>query len=284
MGLVSSRATAMKITRLAGKVILDRHPSFGARLLWRLEGERRKLEIAIMDLLVKSGAVVVDVGANWGFYSWRFSRLVGSRGQVHAFEPGPLALERLRKIQNSCSNVRTYPVALSNRAGQATLHVPYFEGRRQTALSSLSPGWLARGVGHESILVATECLDSILASREEVSFIKCDAEGHEQQVLLGAEKTLRRCTPSILIEIEQRHLAAGSVTDMFDYLLSLGYQGFCLAGAALKPIASFELQRDQLAFLTTEFFHDEMPAGYVRDFVFVTRASELGALLPRKTA
>ena len=37
--------------------------------------------------VIKPGMTVVDVGANVGYFTLLFASLVGSRGQVYAFEP-----------------------------------------------------------------------------------------------------------------------------------------------------------------------------------------------------
>src|ERR1051325_2715958 len=44
-------------------------------------------EIALIRKLVKPGDVVLDIGANIGFYAKIFSKIVGNTGKVHSFEP-----------------------------------------------------------------------------------------------------------------------------------------------------------------------------------------------------
>ncbi|MFA6235219.1 MAG: FkbM family methyltransferase, partial [Bacteroidota bacterium] len=46
-------------------------------------------EYHILDQLVSEGEWVIDVGANVGYYSKKFSDLVGPRGRVIAIEPVP---------------------------------------------------------------------------------------------------------------------------------------------------------------------------------------------------
>ena len=53
------------------------------------------------------------------------------------------------------------------------------------------------------ILVPTYRLDSL--SIDNVGFMKIDVEGHEESVIIGAEQTIRRCRPILLIEAENRH-------------------------------------------------------------------------------
>src|SRR5512138_2867115 len=50
---------------------------------------------------VKSGMVVVDIGANIGYYTLLFARLVGPQGRVIAFEPDPATFALLKKNVDS---------------------------------------------------------------------------------------------------------------------------------------------------------------------------------------
>ena len=52
-------------------------------------------EFAIVDRLVSPGDWVLDIGANIGQYTKRFSDLVGHSGRVIAFEPVPDTFELL---------------------------------------------------------------------------------------------------------------------------------------------------------------------------------------------
>ena len=62
---------------------------------------------------------------------------------------------------------------------------------------------LSTGDTVETIRVPLRTLDSYNLSN--IGFIKIDVEGHELDVLRGAEVTLRRDQPNLLIEIENRH-------------------------------------------------------------------------------
>jgi FkbM family methyltransferase len=68
--------------------------------------------------LIKQGQSVVDIGANMGFFTLHFAKLVGKGGQVLAFEPMANGFERLQRNlglnPSFASVVRVERVALSN--------------------------------------------------------------------------------------------------------------------------------------------------------------------------
>lgn len=241
-----------------------------ARLMWmrwRLEGDPG---LALVDELVHEGDAVVDAGAERGIFTLRMAQLAGPKGQVHAFEPYPESVECLREIARAEAGVEVHPVALSDRAGTARLYVPVEDGDAISAVGSL----VRPPEGDcETVDVETARLDDALGDAAgRVSFVKCDVEGHELIVLRGAERVLTEGRPSLLVEIERRH-AGERMEETFEYLAGLGYEGFAVRAEGPAPLAEFDVERDQLAFLRDEFETGTMPAGYVNDFYFRPAAS-----------
>ena len=64
----------------------------------------------------KKNDIVIDVGANTGYYSLRLSSLVGENGKVIAIEPDPQTFNSLTKNceLNNISNVDTHNIAISD--------------------------------------------------------------------------------------------------------------------------------------------------------------------------
>ena len=229
------------------------------------------------------GATVVDVGASDGVFTERMSHLVGRAGRVHAFEANPGDEALLDAVRARCPNVSVHIAALSDHAGEATLHVPVLHGRQSLGRASLVVPDARRDVSHELIPVVMQRLDDVLGSeRSRVTFVKCDVEGHEHAVLLGGEQTLREAGPTILIEIEQRHRDR-PVEETFELLQQLGYRGYGVRGTSLVPLADFDLERDQLRFAESlETSDDDPAADYVHNFLFVPGAATLPRPLERR--
>jgi FkbM family methyltransferase len=82
----------------------------------------------------------------------------------------------------------------------------------------------AADCGHEALSVPLNSLDSLIGKRgpRRVDLIKIDVEGHEKQVLDGAETTLSQFRPAMVIETG--HEASGDRQAIHDRLRDLGYR------------------------------------------------------------
>lgn len=246
---------------------------------WRSLIRRGDLECVITDHFVHRGATVVDIGASWGFFSHHMAQRVSREGLVISFEPHPLNTPILQKLEKARSQVRFRPVAASDAPGQAPMYVPRLRFRPVTAQSSLSHEFRGfDGVETDSISVPTVRLDDEIGPDARVTFMKVDVEGHELSVLRGAISILERCRPVLLIEIEQRHIQEPIFT-VFDAIRALGYELFYVNETDLRPVADFDLERDQLSKVNVGNFNAfSMQRGYVNDFVAVADAGMLDGL------
>jgi FkbM family methyltransferase len=204
------------------------------RLLWRyrvrkwgVQSEER--ELALLPRLCHASKVSVDVGASLGTYTMHL--LCYSKACI-AFEVRPRQAEALRTLFDG-SPVSVEAVGLSSRDGEAELRITVDDLGRST----LHTANALDAVGAiETIRVPIRTLDSYRLTN--VGFMKIDVEGHELDVLRGAEETLRRSRPNLLIEVEDRH-AKDAVRSVTEHLRSRGYAGFFLLDGTLVPIESF---------------------------------------------
>ena len=89
-------------------------------------GEYESAISNIFRRLIGPGDTCLDVGANIGWYTTLFQKLVGSAGQVHAFEPVQQTfrhLERNVKLNSPPDNVTLNNLALGNEKKEVDLHV-----------------------------------------------------------------------------------------------------------------------------------------------------------------
>lgn len=251
-----------------------------ADLAWDLKTRAGSTSLRLVEALVGPGQVVVDAGSNWGLFTARLARLVGPRGTVHAFEPDGGDLRSLQALRRARPNIVIHQVALSDRSGEAALRVPVQQGVTITPQASLTVSHEREAMEHLVWLVPIAPLDSLLAGDDPVAFIKIDVEGHELPLLRGAEGLLRQHHPSLLVEIEQRHQDT-DIRTTFDYLLGLGYTGYGVYPDGVRPLATFDLQRDQLRYVARIGPVGAVPRGYVNDFVFVSPSGPAHDLVER---
>lgn len=201
---------------------------------WRGQLEK---ELQLLRWLVKPGGRAIDVGGNRGVYAYALWRLAA---MVEVFEPNPICAEVLAAWAAGKASVALHTVALSDTAGAAELHIPIdVAGVEHDASASLEHADFA-SVRNETVVLRT--LDSF--AFENVAFVKIDVEGHEFNVLRGAENLLRAQRPSVLVEIEQRH-CQWPIDEVFGLLTGWGFRGFFLDAGRLRPLAAFDLARDQ---------------------------------------
>ena len=169
------------------------------------------------------GAVAIDIGANLGEWTVPLARAVGAGGQVLACEPAPRAAKALEATlgANALRQAEVVRCAVGDHDGSAEFTMPVVTSAgTDTGTARIG----AADRGHEALSVPLSSLDSLAAERslDRVDLIKIDVEGYERQVLDGAEATLRRFRPTLVIETG--HEATGDRQAIHDRLRGLGYR------------------------------------------------------------
>lgn len=182
--------------------------------------------------LVKPGAVIFDVGANFGYYSITLAAHLNRDCTVYAFEPFPVTYERLSKnisLNGLAGCVRPVRLAASDSAGCGSMKAD--PGNKGTAHITKRDG--------DVVLTTIDqfCADNGI---ESVHFMKIDVEGFEPCALRGGAETIKRSTPVILIELNPVTLrrAGSSVPEVVDILKGHGYSLYVTNRRRLEPLAS----------------------------------------------
>ncbi|MFD8230237.1 FkbM family methyltransferase [Streptomyces massasporeus] len=192
-------------------------------------------ELAGLPPLVPPGAVCIDIGAEYGLYTWPLSALAGPSGSVHSVEPlhGPARWLRTVATALGCDNVTVHRTALGARAQHGLMSLPRrrllpVHGRAYLTEGARDPGPNTEFARSRPVPTAIRTVDGMCRhlGLDRVDFIKADVEGAEAAVLLGAGDILRRFRPALLLEIEDRHLAKYDMksTDLVDRLGALDYR------------------------------------------------------------
>tara|TARA_B100000315_G_scaffold259263_1_gene314605 strand:- start:21618 stop:22448 length:831 start_codon:yes stop_codon:yes gene_type:complete len=149
------------------------------------DGIWERCETNLTCQIVKPNDTVLDIGANIGYYTLLTSKLVGSEGQVIAFEPESLNFEILEWNINKFGHENTICInaGVSNYTGETRLHLtPYNPGGHHLHEPA---NYL------ETQIVQITSIDEFLKDKsKKVDFIKIDAQGAEQGILDGMKNTL----------------------------------------------------------------------------------------------
>jgi FkbM family methyltransferase len=167
-------------------------------------GSYEKERLALLKSFAGPGRVVVDVGANVGFFAVPLAR---DAERVYCFEPVPGNAARLREnlALNGARNVELIEAALSDAPG--TLPISLREDFRDGSGTGNAAPWIgdAGDAGFARIEAPMTTLDlwAAGAGLTRLDLIKVDVEGHEDYFLRGARATIARFRPAILAEFNE---------------------------------------------------------------------------------
>lgn len=165
---------------------------------------------------LKPGMTVVDVGANYGYYTLLMGDAVGDGGHVIAVEPNPEAAALLAEtllLNGFTTRTSLVPQALGAAPGSALLFAP--DGEPKNALL-VGQADLPGGRTQE---VPVTTLDALALGGPRVDLVKIDAEGAEQAIVAGMQGVIARDRPRLVLEYNAARYA--DPQGFLDQLLAL---------------------------------------------------------------
>lgn len=146
---------------------------------------------------VKPGMTVVDVGANFGYFTLLLGDLVGEAGHVVAVEPNPDVAPLLQEsvlLNGHRTRTHVVPHALGASAGRGWLYAPDGEPKNATLVGTEAIP------GGKTVEVSTLTFDEVALPYAKVDLVKIDAEGGEQGIVAGMKQVIARDRPAIILE------------------------------------------------------------------------------------
>lgn len=192
-------------------------------------------------LTFEDGDVVLDIGANVGWYSLLLDRIAGGKDvDVFAFEPEPTNFSLLEEnvVHNAANHVTGVRCAIADAAGTRTMHLYDKSNRGRHSLLAINDG--------EKIDVETVSVDAFWEAKHLGArvprFIKMDIEGFELVALRGATKVLSRC-PLVMLEYSPSYMRAGALepADLVELMLEQGFRAYTLGDGCLEPMGTLAL-------------------------------------------
>ena len=235
------RSSAVRLFGVVAGLGVHRLPGFDRLFLALYGGYKKYFEAGPIDRLrdfVPPGSVVIDVGANVGFFSLRFAEWVGSSGEVIAIEPEQRNYDILTSAlarADLSGRVRALKAAAVAVAGATLLEInPVHPADHK--LSRDGTGLPIDGVTLDELVQDKRALRPAL--------VKIDVQGAEMLVLQGASDILKIAGPALFIELHEDGLRRfdTSIAAILDHLGARGYAANWLTrSGAHQPASAAEI-------------------------------------------
>lgn len=179
-----------------------------------------ELQIAINDL-VKPGMITYDIGANIGYVTLMFARIVGKQGKVFSFEALPANFERLKNnVQLNRMDDRIIPLPFA--VVDDVKKVDFLLGP-SGAMGKVQGSAGRKDVQYtQSLSIGGISLDNFVYEQKNPlpQVVKMDIEGGEVMALPGMRRILEEACPIMLLELHGPEAARVA----WDILCGLGYR------------------------------------------------------------
>jgi FkbM family methyltransferase len=221
---------------------------------WTLaQGAYEPIETALVKHLVKPGDLVVDAGANLGWYAAITGRIAGPSGLVLAFEPDALNrnfLEINLGANGVAGSVRIFGVALYERDTTIDFDVcAYNFGDHR--IGGVGPASSSEIEPRERVQVAARSLDSVLTELaledRPIGLFKIDTQGAEVAIFRGAPRALGRVKHMVAEFWPHGLERAGYGVDEYANIVSAHFSRFARLSSAdiqTRPISEFQADID----------------------------------------
>ena len=171
--------------------------------------------------LATDGGLLVDVGANIGYYSCLWAGLRADN-KVYAFEPSPRVFQMLNSNIRAAgldSRVRVFASALGKEKGK----VQFDPGPGDQS------GWggVTKEGGKGTISVESARLDEVIPCGLTIDTLKIDTEGADTEVLFGAERLLRESRVRRIffeVNVPRMRLLGFQPPDVMNFLSKYDYK------------------------------------------------------------
>lgn len=214
----------------------------------RLKRETEAVRLVTI-LQSESFSTFIDVGANTG-QTWELLRKFGYRGKIISIEPLSECHDLLtKKSQGDPDWIIAPRCALSDKEGEIEILVS--EGSSLSSVrepTGTMSGALPKVRAESKEKVPLHRLDKLLREEVEASgrvFLKIDAQGHDMEVLRGAEGVIDRID-GVKIEMSLLPLYEGETLylDILKYLDSKGFSPRLLVDVGYSKKLGRQLQID----------------------------------------
>ena len=189
-------------------------------------------EIDLLNKHIQKNNVVLDIGANIGFYAAIISKIVGENGKVICFEPDITNFNYLKENTKKNKNIFIYNKAVSSKTEKIKI---YTSKNLNVDHRTYKPD----EYDQEFEIDAVSIDDFLFENLNKIDFIKIDIQGYEMQDIKGLIKTLNSNTNiKIISEFWPYGLrkSGSSVSEYFNFLVDNGFNCYLLNKNSMQKL------------------------------------------------
>ena len=228
-------------------ILLSSH-GFGSGARVRTSGELNAAHILLGDDVTKP-MTIFDVGANRGEYTSAILELY-PRSRIFAFEPSRETFRLLEAEFAAMSQVVKLNYGLGCKARNQLL----YKESQYARIASLTPLDVIDPDYTEKVVIRT--LDEVVSEYTigEIDLLKIDVEGHELDVIKGAQNTLSlRKIKCLQFELGGSSIDTNTtLKDIYEVLSQYDYRLYLISRRGIVPLDTYDYFLEQYS--TTNFF------------------------------
>lgn len=170
--------------------------------------------------ILKKDDVVVEIGANIGYYALIESKIIGKKGKIYAIEPSAKNVKMLKKnIElNSAQNIEVFELAIGDRNANEKMNIS-----THSNWNSLVKQRNKNVIAQIEVKVLT--LDRFLIGKKMPDFIRMDVEGYEYNIIKGMKNMLKSKTPlKLFVELHPHIMEKSQTIYVLKKLMTNGFR------------------------------------------------------------
>ncbi len=184
------------------------------------EGIREIQATEEMESVIRKGDVILEAGANIGYYALLESQRVGNDGKIYAIEPTKTNFRYLKKNinLNRAKNIESYKLALGDKDGQTFINI--YDAENWNTIADIP---YAQKRSREKVTLKK--VDTFLRDKRKPTFVRMDVEGFEYEIINGMEGLLKKSPPrGMFIEMHFYIMGEDKSISLLKKLKERGYE------------------------------------------------------------
>jgi len=239
--------------KLSTQAVYNSRKQRFARFLHLVKAKYKRKEqknVQYLGQFIPDNGVILDIGANMGYFSKEFASIHNASCHVYCFEPVSYNYSILTNVMSTLSNATLEQISLSDTHEISEIYIPVKESGK------IGPGLAHFGkeLSRDYIIekVTSIPLDDYVKNNNinTIDFIKCDVEGAELIVFKGARGCIEKYKPVVFCEIHKDYCARMGYKpeDIFSFFSEMGYKAYIVEfdNCCLKPVQSYMGNSDYL--------------------------------------